>query len=388
MLLVSTQAGTGGGDDGQGMTADRLGRTPSQGLVQIMKTETRVSCVLIWIGALSLLRVAPAPAEAAPLQPVIVEPHNQPPLLSTVRSNLPPPQICFFDATNAKVHQAAWARYYGLPVEKEIVLPGGAKMTLVFIPPGEFLMGSTRQEQAKFRELIGKERDDGMDAERPQHRVRITQAFYLGKYEVTQAQWQSVMGSKTPAEKSKSFGKTDNQAAAEENVSWEDTHQFLHMVNRDLAGGTVALPTEAQWEYACRAGTTTAFYCGDDKETVLENGWFKDAKNKKGSRYTAQSVGQLKPNLFGLYDVAGNVNELCADWFDEGFYKRSPLDDPHGPASGSARVIRGGAMSGSWWSGRSASRYGRNPEHGDAADGFRVAFHPATLRSVIAPPPR
>ncbi len=294
-----------------------------------------------------------------------------------------PPLATFpFDAAQAKAHQAAWAKYLGLPVEKEVVLPGGEKLALVLIPPGEFLMGSTPEEQARFI-AIDTAAAKGMEAEIPQHRVRITKPFYLGKYEVTQSQWRSIMGNNPSINK---LNAIEDPAAAVTAVWWDETQQFLAKVNRGVLGGTLrgtfALPTEAQWEYACRAGTTTAFFCGDDKASAVAGFFSSDSRNKKGDRYTPQVVGQLTPNAFGVHDMLGNVSEWCADLFDAGYYEVSPVDDPPGPATGGGRVTRGGSVAGPWWLGRAAKRGGHGA--GDGALGFRVAFYPA-LPAAPAP---
>jgi len=224
--------------------------------------------------------------------------------------------------------------------------------------------------------------------EAPQHKVKISQPFYLGKYEVTQVQWQAVMGNNP----SRFQGPTNPV----EMVSWDDIQPFLVKLN--AVAGTLrvpsagegkvprsprtpspkwpfgalpmmfALPTEAQWEYACRAGTTTAFCFGDNAALLNDYGWW--GANAGGKTHP---VGQRKPNAWGLFDMHGNVWEWCADWYGADYYAQSPPVDPLGPPGGSYRVIRGG----SWYH---PPRYCRatfrinDPGYPGDRRGFRVAL--------------
>jgi formylglycine-generating enzyme required for sulfatase activity len=212
--------------------------------------------------------------------------------------------------------------------------------------------------------------------EGPQHRVRITEPFYMGKYEVTQQQWQAVMGN-NPSE----FKGPDNPV---EKVSWNDCQAFTGKLNEGVgqSGAEYSLPTEAQWEYACRAGSTTRWFFGDDEAGLSEYAWGRakigddrasfreDAPGRgKTGKASTHPVGQKKPNAWGLYDVHGNVSEWCADCYRESprspsrYYGRSPLDDPTGPASGRWRVLRGG---------RCAGRTIHSPGYRQRFMGFRV----------------
>ena len=204
--------------------------------------------------------------------------------------------------------------------ECEFEIVPGVKMIMCWIPPGEFLMGSPVSEK-------GRERNE------TQHRVRITQGFWLAKAQVTQAQWQAVIGENHSHFKGEDF--------PVESVNWYNicgnesgTGGFLGELNKVMPGaGRFHLPTEAQWEYACRAGTT-GVYAGD----LDELGWYRD--NSDGQTHP---VGQKKPNAWGLHDMHGNVWEWCADWF--GDYGVSNVTDSSGPARGSFRVVRGGGWS-------------------------------------------
>jgi serine/threonine-protein kinase len=251
------------------------------------------------------------------------------PSIKVAKGPPPPLAIVPFSAAEAKRHQQAWADYLGEPVEKEIDLPGGLKLVMVLIPPGEFM-----------REEGGKE-----------YPVRLTKPFYMGKYEVTQEQWQAVMGSNPSANK-------ESPKNPVEMVSWEDIQPILSKLRMSSVNSQwqFNLPSEAQWEFGCRAGTTTAWSFGASDGELPQYGWFNG--NSGGKTHT---VGQLKPNQFGLHDMHGNVWEWCLDWQEAGFYAKAVRDDPAGPPVGSLRVSRGG----NWNSGaavcRTASRDGIVP---------------------------
>ena len=204
---------------------------------------------------------------------------------------------------------------------------------MVLIPAGEFMMGSADSDP------------DASSDEKPRHRVRINEPFYLGKYAVTQEQWQRVM-STNPS----SFKGPRNPV---EDVRWEDCEAFLEKLNQQFgtAGATFRLPTEAEWEYACRAGSSTAWCFGDDEASLGEYAW-----HVLNSVSRTHPVGQKRPNAWGLYDVHGNVSEWCADWYQDEYYGESPSDDPRGPTSGSYRVLRGGSCLDLAGVARSASR--------------------------------
>jgi len=197
-------------------------------------------------------------------------------------------------------------------------------------------------------------------AEGPQHLVTLTQAFYMGKYELTQAQWQAVMGSNP------SYFKGDNLPV--DNVSWNDCQTFIQQLNQ-LGQGTFRLPTEAEWEYACRAGTITRFYWEDDPgySQIGQYEWYDG--NSSGH---TQDIGLKLPNAWGLYDMSGNVWEWCQDWY--GDYPSSPQIDPTGVNSGSTRVFRGGSWVNVVGSCRSASRYRDDLDVGGNFLGFRVVL--------------
>ena len=230
--------------------------------------------------------------------------------------------------------------------------------TFVLIPAGTFTMGSPSSE-------LGRDSDEG-----PQHEVTLTQAFYMQTTEVTQAQWEAVMGS-NPSRFS------GCSTCPVEKVFWNDVQSYITQMN--LRGeGTYSLSTEAQWEYAARAGSTTAFYNGGITETgcgydsnLNAIGWYCYNADSK----THPVAGKVS-NAWGLYDMSGNVWEWCQDWYSSSYYTSSAVTDPTGPSSGSYRVIRGGYWY--YYAGycRSASRDYENPDWRGSSIGFRLLRQP------------
>lgn len=221
------------------------------------------------------------------------------------------------------------------PGDMSLDLGGGVMLDLVFIRPGKFLMGSKK----------------GEDFEKPVHEVTISRPFHLGKYEVTQAQWEAVMGSNPSRSK--------GAALPVENVSWEDCQKFIEKLN-SKGGGTFRLPTEAEWEYACRAGTT-----GDLAGNLDEMAWYVENSGNK-----THPVGTKKPNAWGLYDMHGNVWEWCQDRYGE--YGPGKQIDPRGPATGFSRVFRVGCFGDKADLIRSAARSGNSPSYRLHTLGFRL----------------
>jgi formylglycine-generating enzyme required for sulfatase activity len=225
----------------------------------------------------------------------------------------------------------------------------GVTMKLVLIHPGKFMMGSPDSEQGR--------RDD----EGPQHEVEITKPFYMGATEVTQAQYEVVMGT-NPSH----FKGPTNPV---DSVTWDEAAEFCRKLS-EKTRKTARLPTAAEWEYACRAGTKTRFSFGDSDSLLGDYAWCQS-----NSRGKTNPVGQKKPNAWGLYDMHGNVAEWCADWY--GPYSSVASKDPQGAASGGGRVVRGGAgrdaKSDPF---RCASHSGHVPSRRLDIFGFRCAMTP------------
>ena len=240
-----------------------------------------------------------------------------------------------FNEAKAKEVQKSVAKILQKEVEEKADLGKGIKLEMVLIPAGNFLRG------------LPLELKQG---------VTISKPFYLGKYEVAQEQWEGLMGNNPSSRKGAKLPVTD--------VSWEDCQEFIKKFNAKTSGG-YRLPTEAEWEYACRAGTMTAYSYGDSLSKSDAN---YDSSN-------TNSVGSYKPNAFGLYDMHGNVWEWCKDWYAD--YPAGLVTDPKGPATGDNRVLRGGSFLNNWSGIYSSNRNGDTPSFRDVGNvGFRLARTP------------
>ena len=238
-------------------------------------------------------------------------------------------------------------------------------MKLILISPGEFDMGSSAGEIARLleegkRQTFAAWHSERVPAEAPQHRVKISKSFYLGVCEVTQAEYGRVMG-QDPS----NFKGDPNRPV--EQVNWSDAVEFCQRLSaspKEKATGAVyRLPTEAEWEFACRAGAMTRYSFGDAATGLGQNAWWKE--NSQGQ---TQPVGRLRPNAWGLFDMYGNVWEWCDDWY--GPYQAGTVSDHRGPGTGLERVLRGGGWLDFGWDCRSAYRLGSLPGH--RLHGFRV----------------
>lgn len=219
---------------------------------------------------------------------------------------------------------AQYAKRAMLKPTLTLELNDGVKLEMVLVPAGKFMMGS----------------DKGNVNERPVHKVTISKPFYMGKYEVTQEQWQLVMGDNSSV--------NQNPKNPVDRVNWKDCQDFLKKLN-DKTGRKFVLPTEAEWEYSCRAGSTTEYCFGNDETRLGEYAWY--GPNLPTRRYP---VGQRKPNAWGLYDMHGNACEWCQDWY--GSYQGGDQNDPQGPVRGNDHVRRGGSCFDSAAAHRSAWR--------------------------------
>ena len=221
------------------------------------------------------------------------------------------------------------------------------EIDMIRIDPGEFWMGALDTDR------------NAKEAEKPRHKIKINQAFFLGKTKVTQSQYQEVMGTNPSAFSAKGPHKKrvkdlDTSQHPVESVSWLDAVTFANGLSQrhelepyykivgeivTINGGTgYRLPTEAEWEYACRAGATTTWYFGDNPADLKDHAWYAENSSDR-----THPVGQKKANAWGLFDMYGNVPEWCWDRFDAEYYKTSPTSDPPGPGTGRERVFRGDA---------------------------------------------
>jgi formylglycine-generating enzyme required for sulfatase activity len=228
-------------------------------------------------------------------------------------------------------------------------------MEFRLIQPGTFMMGSPTSKAGRG--------DDGKE-----HQVTLTRPYYLGIYPVTQEQYERVMGANP--------SKFKGARHPVDTVSWEDAQEFignLNALSAEQSGGRkYRLPTEAEWEYACRAGTKTAYSFGDDPKVLGKYGWFADNSGSK-----THPVGEKEPNPWGGYDMHGNVWEWCHDWY--GDYSAGAVIDPTGPSEGSLRVFRGGSWNYEAAICRSAYRNRINPSYRYNGFGFRLALSPAGI---------
>jgi len=240
-----------------------------------------------------------------------------------------------------------------------VELPGGATMDLEWVEPGAFMMGSLSSEWKH-------QANEG-----PQHEVSISRGFYLGTYEVTQGQWESVMGTGPWMDYFTDNGWKDqfipDPTHPAVHVSWSETQSFIQALNTASGDSLYRLPSEAEWEYAARAGTTTMWSFGDEIDQL--NKYSVNEVSATSSR--GHPVGMKLPNPWGLYDMHGNVEEWCQDWF--GPYSSGPQVDPQGPEEGTNRVVRGGSFRTKGYSKqRVAFRQGIYLGNGNNNVGFRV----------------
>lgn len=329
---------------------------------------------------------------------------------------VPPPAVAPFTAAIAKQHQKAWAAYLGVPVESK----NSNDMPLIVVPPGKFLMGSPSEESEFIRngKLRTADSDRRLAASEPQHEVTLTKPLWFGKTEVTIAQFRRFAddsGFQTLAERDPNAGSifdSDSQTRIAPGalswrkpigtqtddcpvtcLTWDEAIEFCNWLSRreklppaylqtmnglafqpDALG--YRLPTEAEWEFACRAGTTARYYWGSDWDIRLTYEWVAQNRDRDRRSY---SVGQKLPNPFGLYDMLGNVSEMCEDRFHPAIYTRSAVIDPIARTQGPApdlRVIRGDPWTAEW--NRSAGRQGNSESKPTGDRGFRVVRTIAT----------
>ncbi len=260
-------------------------------------------------------------------------------------------------ADDAKVLQAKAAADLGIPAEKTITPAEGVTMELVLIPAGQFHMGSSQTEAKR-------DEDEG-----PIHQVKISKPFYMGKYEVTQQQYQALLGV------NEKVGFEGPQLPVE-NVEWSQAIMFCNLTGKNV-GTKLHLPTEAQWEYACRAGTDTEFSTGHNISPDQAN--YKTDKSYQGSPTQPPykrtvNVGSYAPNAFGLYDMHGNVEEWCMDVYNSKFYRYSPESDPANTQDKGQMIVRGGSWKDSPHQLRAANRSKHYPSTKRRSLGFRVVM--------------
>ncbi len=318
-----------------------------------------------------------------------------------------------FTAQEAQTFQRAWAAHLAVPVEAKNSLG----MRLVVIPPGEFLMGSSPEQVATaalwgdaVRQIpAGAERRRITQEEQPQHRVLLTQPLRMGATEVTIGQYRRFVEATAYVTETERFGggnsaKPDETDPRKKNAVWRspgyavsdetpvsqltyndtlafcawlsDREQLPPAYRQGPAGewepvpgaSGYRLPTEAEWEYACRAGTTTHYWFGDDPAALPDHAWY----DRNADHLGARPVGTRRANAFGLFDMTGNVWERCSDWWAPDWYARSPVQDPTGPPTGARRIVRGAGWHYFALHCRSAYRNNYVPTARTGNTGFRV----------------
>ena len=246
-------------------------------------------------------------------------------------------------------------------VEPEKSFTNSIGMKFVYIESGSFMKGSGLTPSELESQFGGKAK--WYTDERPQHQVILTRSFYIQITEVTQGQWSKIMGINP------SIFRSCGETCPVEKVSWYDAREFIKKLNEKEQTDKYRLPTESEWEYACRANNTAAFCFGKDKKELEDYAW-----HHPNSWDRTHRVGQKKPNAWGIYDMHGNVWEWCEDWY--GDYPSQSVTDPKGPSSGSQRVSRGGSWRSVSRFCRSAYRYGVDPAYRRPSGGLRLVRDP------------
>jgi formylglycine-generating enzyme required for sulfatase activity len=316
-------------------------------------------------------------------------------------ADAPPPANVPFDGAQAVAHQQAWADYLGVPLEHTNSL--GMKLRL--IPPGEFVMGSPPEDVAEalangVEDPVYKE---FVQSEAPQHRVRLSQPWYMGVHEVTQEQYEAVCGSNPSYFSPLGGGESevtdlDTQSFPVEQVSWNQSAQYCNALSRHEGlpesyswqgeactvrrGSGYSLPTEAQWEFACRAGTQTGYALAAAGPQLRDYAWFKFSAAGR-----THAVGELRANSFGLHDLLGNVSEWCQDGYLKTYYARLAQQtavDPTGPSTDFFfRNIRGANISLYSLGCRSAKRIAGEPNLMQNSIGLRIAISVDGVKTLL-----
>lgn len=348
---------------------------PGRQLLQHMGKRRRISlAVAVGLGllAVSLFGIVAKSVSTTSGDREMTRAELEPPVPPPTLPLAPPPAIAPFDAKKAKEHQAAWAKHLGVPVETT----NSIGIKLVLIPPGEFDMGAS---DSQFEQLMKdceshlKSVSDSTlresyreyyTASTPQHRVVVTRPFYLSVCETTSTQYCAITGDMHTTFFSGS-GIPDAPVAI---LPWEKARDFCTSLSQrpeEKAKGLVyRLPTEAEWEYACRAGTTTRYHSGDSIAELSKYAWFRAPQR-------LPLCGQKEPNAWGLHDMHGGVWEWCADRFAPDYYKYAPRENPIGPSSGEMHALRGGCCCDEALAICSFTRIGSKPAE-DFCVGIRV----------------
>jgi formylglycine-generating enzyme required for sulfatase activity len=279
-----------------------------------------------------------------------------------------------FSKAEATAAQTRCCETLGTPLQ----VVNSIGMKLVFVPPGQFQMGSPADSYSR-------------DGDERIHVANIHVAFYLGVYEVTQEQYEQVMG-RNPSvfsengDRGSALNGEPSRQFPVDSISWEDAAKFCRQLSQipdeQGLGRRYRLPTEAEWEYACRAGTTTAFHVGSaltGRSANCNEGWTDENEENILPLGRTATVGSYAPNAFGLYDMHGNVMEWCHDWYVGDYFDKSPPYAPQGPSLAASRVLRGGCWAHGAGDCRSADRLRNSPQMRSLYVGFRVVMVPSSF---------
>ena len=379
---------------GEPMGIPSLPVLPTQVMVKNRSRFFPMMIVLIVLllasGTLLLLKKDPKPTTVSQNEGAIIPPKEElkpllqkPLLLDCLGKN-------GADEQQVQASQKEWANYLGVQVVEAIDLGGGIKMEFVLVPPGRYFMGASQKEHEEYQRILGKgeQNPDWLAWELPRHEVEISQPFFLGKFEVTQEAYTSFSGEKNPSafslegKNNEEVKGIDTRKFPVESVNWfEATKYATKLEGKRLPVGfkRVRLPREAEWEYACRAGTRTTYHFGDQlsgKEANADGASPFGTAIKGEYLQRPRAVGFYPANALGIHDLHGNVSEWCEDGFEENAYEKHPKSDPFINPSTNFRVLRGGSWDSFSRNCRSASRSKDSASERFNQVGFRLVLVP------------
>jgi len=272
--------------------------------------------------------------------------------------------------------------------EISVQLPGGEEMVFVWIEPGTFTMGTTAEQMDLLR-TVPKSVYEWIQHEQPAHEVTLTRGFYLGKYEVTKGQWSSVVSAldlrrlREPWQWEDLLRVDPKPKDPASHIPWVLAQEFIQHLNRAAEDSLFRLPTEAEWEYACRAGSRTVWPFGDDDGMLGEYAWYRETACPHRSCDFFREVGTKRPNAWGLHDMLGSMSEWVQDWY--GPYSPESQTDPSGPPSGLETVLRGSSSHAPSWNVRPANRSYLALHNASNENGLRLVYRGSSPSTDVQP---